>query len=210
MGTIFLTGPKHCGKTSAGKALARLYSCDFIDLDDVILQITGKSPRQLYNEDPEIFKKAEVDALAHITGDQPARVENMPGSTGLCLRVVAAGGGIIDNQEAIAGLNKYIPGNCQRQPNPQAMTNAVVYLNISAAAAWDRISGSGNAELPPFLKTENPHEAHRALHERRCAAYLQNANIVIEAGEKTPDEIAVEIMRNLCQLNINHSIGILQ
>jgi shikimate kinase len=168
MGSVFLTGPKHSGKTSVGKALAELCSGDFIDLDDVVLEMTGKTPRQLFSESPETFKRAEVAALAQII-TTPA----LP-----CRRVVATGGGIIDNADAVAMI--------------KASGAKVVYLNISADTAWQRIANSPGG-LPPFLQTENPQETHRALHERRAAAYLQFADIVIEAEGKTPEEIAVEI-----------------
>ena len=64
---------------------------------------------------------------------------------------------------------------------------------ISVKTAWSRIAASG--ELPAFLQTENPQESHRVLHERRAAAYRQIADVVIEAEEKTSDEIAMEILK---------------
>ena len=168
MKDIILTGPKHSGKTSAGKALAALCSCDFIDIDELISRRTGKSPRQLFSESPAIFQKAEAEAAA-LAGTDSAEGQ----------RVIAAGGGIIDNPDAVAALKK---------------TGVIAYLSISVGSAWERIANSADGELPPFLKTENPQETHRLLHERRAAAYLHLANIVIEAGGKTPEEIAVEIL----------------
>ena len=174
METIVLTGPKHSGKTSAGKALASLYSCVFIDIDDLILQRTGKSPRQLFTESPAIFQKAETDAAAAITS-----ADNTDQSETKKWRIIAAGGGIIDNSDAVTLLKK--------------SGAIIVYLNVSAESAWERIANAANGELPPFLRTENPRETHRALHERRAAAYLKIANIVIETEGKTPAEIAGEI-----------------
>jgi len=173
MEDIILTGPKHSGKTSAGKELASLCSCSFIDIDEQIMQMTGKSPRQLFNEGAVVFQKAETEAIEAVVS---AGTDAEQGR-----RIIAAGGGIIDNPDAAAILKK--PGA------------TVVYLIISAAAAWQRISAKG--ELPPFLKTENPQETHRSLHERRAAAYLQLANIVIEAEGKTSNEIAAEILQRL-------------
>jgi shikimate kinase len=173
--TIILTGPKHSGKTSAGEALASLYSCDFIDLDELVFQRTGKSPRQLFSESPAVFQEAEAGAVAAILDANSAVGDNAAER-----RVIAAGGGIIDNAEAVAALK-----------NSGAKT---VYLNISAENAWGRIAVG---ELPPFLRTENPRETHRALHERRAAAYLRFADIVIEVGGKTPEEIAQEIWKSL-------------
>jgi len=171
MKTVILTGPKHSGKTSVGKALASLCSCEFIDLDELILQRTGKSPRQLYSEGTEVFQKAEAEAAAALLGADGGEGQ----------RVIAAGGGIIDNAEAAAALKK--------------SGATVAYLDISAESAWDRIASSG--ELPPFLRTDNPRETHRILHERRAAAYLQIADTIIETGTKTPQEIAKEILNRL-------------
>jgi len=179
MKTVILTGPKHSGKTSAGKTLAQLCSCDFVDLDELILQRTGKSPRQLYSEGFAIFQKAETEAAAALFGADA----DSAGSRSEEWRVIAAGGGIIDNAEAAALLKK---------------TGAkTVYLNVSAESAWDRISNAAKGELPPFLRTENPKETHRVLHERRSAAYLRFADIVIEAEGKSPVKIAGEILSRL-------------
>jgi len=168
---IVLLGPKHSGKTSAGKALSALLSCGFIDLDDSIAQSSGKSPRALYIEGPEIFRKAEAEALAAIF---------QSGATGAASPlVIASGGGLSDNPEALTILAS----------NTAAVA---VFLDISAKTAWERISGDG--ELPPFLKTENPEATHRALHERRSAAYRQLASLVIRADGKNPQEIAQEIL----------------
>jgi shikimate kinase len=165
MGTVILTGPKHSGKTSVGKILAALYPCDFFDLDDIITKQTGKSPRELYRESLDAFQKAESFALAGLAGSQSDK------------RVIATGGGIIDNLEAVALLKE---------------SNALIaYLDVSADSAWKRIIRSG--ELPPFLQTDNPRETHRALHDRRAAAYRLMAKIVIQADGKTPEEIADEI-----------------
>jgi shikimate kinase len=174
MNSIILTGPKHSGKTSAGKALALLCSCDFIDLDELITQKTGKTPRQLFTEDPSLFKQAEVDVLK--------AVANKSCLSEPCLCIIATGGGIIDNPEAITILKEL---------------GTIVFLSISADTAWSRITGSG--ELPPFLRTENPQDSHRTLHERRIAAYLQIADAIIETEGKNPEEIADEIL----QLNLS-------
>jgi shikimate kinase len=200
---VIIVGPKHSGKTSAGLALAKLLSAArqrgrkkrpgkgadglrraadsaeprFVDLDELIERRTGKSPRTLYREGRDIFHAAEAGALASLIGEAA-----VPPSGRAAAPVIAAGGGIIDNEQALA-LIKNTPG---------AVT---VYLDVPAGAAWARIEASArrDGELPPFLKTENPKETHRALHERRAAAYRNFARITVEAGGKSPEEIAEEI-----------------
>ena len=169
MNSIILTGPKHSGKTYAGRVLASLCSCDFIDLDELILQRTGKSPRRLYGESQDIFKKAEAEAMANLfktVNDQRK------------YRVIAAGGGIIENHEASGIIKK--------------SGATVILLDISVNNAWERIVNCADGELPPYLRTENPQETHRVIHEKRTAAYLQLANIVINVDGKSPEEIAGE------------------
>jgi shikimate kinase len=177
MENILLTGPKHSGKTTAGKILAELYSCDFFDLDDLIFQKTGKSPRQLCIENPQKFMNVETEVLIECT-------------SGINHRVIAAGGGIIDNPDAVALMKK--------------LKAVIVFLDIPAKTAWDRIINPINPvkkmsiekiNLPPFLKTVNPRETHRILHERRAAAYSQLAEYTIKAEGKTPKEIAAEIFK---------------
>jgi shikimate kinase len=176
---IILVGPKHSGKTSAGKVLAGILSCGFIDLDELVAQRSGKSPRALYNEGPEVFRKAEAGALAALfesgTAEPPSSL------------VIASGGGLVDNPDARSLLEQ------NRAAGHLQIIS--VFLNLSAKTAWERIKTAG--ELPPFLKTENPQETHCSLHERRAAAYRQLASLVINADGKSPQEIAQEIADRL-------------
>jgi shikimate kinase len=178
---VLLTGPKHSGKTGTGRALAGVWGKKrggeregerFIDLDEMIEKRTGKTPRTLFKEGPEIFKAAETDALAEIL----RRREKL---------VVAAGGGIIDNGEAMELLAK-------------SRNIVIVCLDVSAATAWSRIlKTAAGGELPPFLQSADPRETHRQLHERRAGAYRAAAHIVINAEDKSPGAIAGEIMERL-------------
>ena len=176
---IIFIGPKHSGKTSAGKALAALLSCGFVDLDELVAQRSGKSPRALYGEGPEIFRKAEAGALAALFESGTAE--------SLSSLVIASGGGLVDNPDALSLLEQNSAAG-----HPQIIS---VFLDVSAKTAWERIKAAG--ELPPFLKTENPQETHRSLHERRAAAYRQLASLVIDADGKGPQEIAQEIADRL-------------
>jgi shikimate kinase len=179
-GIILLTGPKHSGKTSVGRVLAALLlegnflpGGDFIDLDELIEQQTGKSPRTLYKEGPEVFRLAETRALASLL---PEIAPNAGA------KVVAAGGGLIDNPEALELLRL-------------ASGTVTVYLEVAADTAWERIKAAAQqtGELPPFLNTEDPRKTHAALHTRRGAAYREFAAITITAERKTPEAIAREI-----------------
>jgi shikimate kinase len=174
MKILVLTGPKHAGKTSAGRALAALAAGSFTDLDEYIHTQTGKSPRTLYTEGPGIFRKAEAEALEDLL-----KRGKDPEDSG-AFAVIAAGGGIIDNPAALAVCEKAgaIP----------------VYLEVSAETAWERIRRAAETGgLPPFLQTPKPEETHRALHERRAAAYRAWARFTVRGEGKPPEEIAGEL-----------------
>ena len=52
-------GIKHCGKSTQARLLSRHYSVPSFDTDDLITEITGKTPREIYSsEGKEAFMKA--------------------------------------------------------------------------------------------------------------------------------------------------------
>lgn len=169
MEALVLTGPKHAGKSSLGLALEKLLHVPFTDLDELITRRTGKSPRELYREGPQVFRTAEAEALWSLLEESaPIRL------------VIAAGGGIIDNAAAMA-LLKDTPGI------------RLAYIQVSAETAWKRIKAAG--ELPPFLAAENPEETHRTLHRRRADAYRETADSIIDGERGTPYELALSLAK---------------
>ena len=180
--TILITGSKHSGKTLCAKALGKIMNVDAVDLDDIVKKYSGKTPRVLFEESAEIFRMAEKQALSSII--QPAE-SDLDFFGRQSLRIIAAGGGLIDNADAMALLHDH----------PEII---IVYLDVSAETAWQRILRTADGgELPPFLNTENPKETHLALHKRRSDAYKKPAGLIIAANNKSPEEIAGEIVKHL-------------
>ncbi|GHT97520.1 hypothetical protein FACS1894142_2220 [Spirochaetia bacterium] len=196
--TILLTGPKHSGKTSAGRVLAGIAAeCsggEFIDLDELIAQQTGKSPRSLFREGPEVFRAAEAHALQSLMVPDGAALgddrEHTP------LRVIAAGGGLIDNDEARPLLEK--PGGF-----------LIICLEVPVQIAWERIqaAAANGGGLPPFLDTENPRATHRRLHRRRAAAYRKLAHVLVRGTGEKPGDMGREIWEFLCKEPHLHITG---
>jgi len=168
---ILLAGPKHCGKTSAGKILAEITKQEFFDLDEMIETAEKKTVRELYRQGAGIFKKAETGAVKELLA------KNLN-----C--VTAAGGGLIDNSEAM----EMIAGS------PQVR---MIYIEVPAATAWKRIKQSGG--LPAFLDPENPEKSHLEIHERRARLYKSCSIFTIMAEGKSPRELALEIAGKLEQ-----------
>ena len=182
---ILITGPKHSGKSLCAKALNETTGWEAVDLDETMEVQTGKTPRELFVLGQEIFKKAETLALSSALQFYEEKSQSFRCNQRLRqdrIRIIAAGGGLIDNNDAMALLT---------EPQVPPREIIVVYLDISAETAWQRISAEG--ELPPFLNTGNPREVHLTLHNRRAEAYKAMAGIIVSAENKSPEEIAREI-----------------
>lgn len=183
---ILIIGGKHSGKTLCARALNEIIGGQIVDLDELVEEQTGKTPRELFIEGHVFFKKAEARAFASvIQGAIPQEEQTL---------IIAAGGGIIDNDEAMALISEAKVRSAERQL-------IAVYLEISAETEWQRITEtSGDGELPPLINTNNPKETHLALHNRRAKAYKAVAGITVLAENKSPEEIAGEIAEQLSKL----------
>lgn len=85
---IALVGMPCVGKTTAGKLLAKRLGCDFVDLDQMMSDNTGKSVAELLAElGEERFLELETQALREAT--EPAEP-----------RVIATGGSVVLSPEA--------------------------------------------------------------------------------------------------------------
>jgi len=92
--SIILVGCKGSGKSTQGKKLAEQLGYEFYDTDLIIKEISGMTPRDLYKiQGVKAFKIAETQASELIKSMSAEK--NM---------VVASGGGVCDNPDAMALL----------------------------------------------------------------------------------------------------------
>jgi shikimate kinase len=122
---IALIGFMGAGKTAVGKVLAKRLGKEFVELDLLIEQRTGKSIPEIFQQDGEVaFRELEIELTREVS-----RGKNL---------VIACGGGIV--------LNRI---NIDRLKNE----SIIVYLVASPRVLLRRVSGSG--EKRPLLKTSN-------------------------------------------------------
>ena len=187
MKSIILTGIKHSGKSTQGRLLSERLNLPFFDTDDVILKVTGKSPRQIYTQQgQEGFVKAEERACQYLA-------QKLEGSTTgeRQTAVIATGGGICSNERALVLLKQI---------------GVFVFLNADEATSWDRIcrevrfEGGRIVNAPAYIAQESPatlQEAKAVFHGFFCQReklYRTIADITVDVCSSPVEENAHKIL----------------
>jgi len=120
MAIAVLIGPPGSGKSSIGRALAKLLDQDFVDTDALIEEQEGKSISEIFQQSgEEKFREIESAVVAH----QLAHAEG----------IIALGGGAVLSPATQAALKN--------------STADVIFLNVSANNAVPRVSANSSRPL---------------------------------------------------------------
>ncbi len=66
---VYLVGMPGSGKSTVGRSLAQRLGVPFVDLDDEIVAVAGKSVSAIFAEDGEVrFRELEAEALVRVAG----------------------------------------------------------------------------------------------------------------------------------------------
>jgi shikimate kinase len=165
---VVITGFMAAGKTTVGRALARLLEATFVDLDDAVLELEGRGPRELIDEEgEEYFRDAETRALLHVLERGDARV-------------IATGGGAwaLERNRALADAHGCLS----------------VWLDAPFELCLERINAGGGPSDRPNAR--DPDRA-RQLYEQRLAAYrLARLRVAVEP-DSSVEELAARVANAL-------------
>ncbi|MCR4789814.1 MAG: hypothetical protein K5839_01915 [Treponemataceae bacterium] len=157
---LIIFGLKHSGKTTLGNYLAGILNVPFIDMDDVMAEMTGMTVRKYYEEKgEEEFRKAEYQAAKSV-------FEKNKG-----IFVLATGGGICDNPEAMAILD-----------------GKKIFIDAKEETCYFRIlqKAKETGSLPAYISERQPKNAaeiKEIFHEfyvRRRESYLSIAEEIVD------------------------------
>ena len=157
MRNIVLVGMPGCGKSSVGRALARILERPFVDSDDYITETEGRTPAQIIEQDGvESFRKIESAALCELTK-----------CSGI---VLATGGGVVTVPENYGYLRQngrvfFIERNVARL--------ATAGRPLSAGGA-ERLKAMYEARLPLYLSVSD----HTVKAEENCGAETTAKKII--------------------------------
>jgi shikimate kinase len=165
---VFLVGFMGAGKTSVGRALGGHLAWRFVDLDDRIRSLEGRSIPEIFQNSGEgRFRELERAALRDVL----AEIESGPPL------VVALGGGAFAQPEIVALLAE--------------SESITIFLDAPPDELWRRCSADRTQR--PLRRNEA--EFHH-LYDARRPLYLE-ASVKIETAGRNIDQIVQEIVRGL-------------
>jgi len=169
---IVLLGYMGCGKSVIGKSIAKIAAYPFTDLDEYIEEKAQQKIAQIFESKGEIyFRKLEKKYLRELlSGSNP--------------RVISLGGGTpcyFDNMEDILASTRY-----------------VIYLKTSVSALAERLlSETAKRPILQFHQSKTALETFIAKHLFERQSFYYQAPILVSTDEKTPENIAKEILESL-------------
>lgn len=186
--SMILMGIKHCGKSTQGRIISKKLSVPFFDTDDVVFEMTGKTPRQIYTElGNEGFQEAEEKACSFLLEKINSSAEKNA--------VIATGGGICGNKKALVVLKKI--GTFVFLKTPERIASFRVLREISVAQDGTLLN------VPAFIAKKNPRsvaDAKKIFHdffiERECI-YEQLADVVIDMSSSSKEANAAKIIESV-------------
>lgn len=186
--SIILMGIKHCGKSTQGRIISKKLSVPFFDTDDVVFEMTGKTPRQIYTElGNEGFQEAEEKACSFLLEKINSSAEKNA--------VIATGGGICGNKKALDVLKKI--GTFVFLKTPERIASFRVLREISVAQDGTLLN------VPAFIAKKDPRsvaDAKKIFHdffiERECI-YEQLADVVIDMSSSSKEANAAKIIESV-------------
>lgn len=93
MSNLILTGMPGSGKSTVGKAIAEEMGRTFVDMDEIIVRLAGKSIPEIFSEDgEEAFRKLETEAARECGREKSL--------------VIATGGGAVTRGETMRALQQ--------------------------------------------------------------------------------------------------------
>ena len=168
MKNIILTGFAGTGKTVVGREVAAMLGWVFVDTDDVLVRLAGKSVEAVFADDGEgAFRELESKALAEVCNDEK--------------QVISTGGGMVID-----------PANQSLMRD----SGFVVCLEASPETIIQRLfsAASESETVRPLLQGDHPLGRAVELKAERAAAYAQ-AQWTVHTDNLGVQDIAREVVR---------------
>jgi shikimate kinase len=164
---IVLIGFRGTGKSTVGRLLANRLERDFIDSDKRIENTTGKTIKNIFEEDGEEgFRKIEAEIIAELSKEDN--------------KVISAGGGAVLREENVNNLKD---------------NGFLVLLEATPEIIHSRIAqDEKTTQQRPSLTDKKPLDEIRHLIAERESAYKNVADYTTNTSYVSCEDIASEII----------------
>lgn len=154
---VFLCGFMGCGKSTVGKLLAKKLSCQFIDMDDYIVEKTGMLIPEIFAQKGEqFFRQTETNAIKDFVN-----ITSSP-------KIIACGGGAM-----LKKINSKIANK----------NGIVVYINVDFETCYSRIKDDKNR---PIVQNNSMESLHNIYNER-VPIYIEHSAISVDGSNNPQD-----------------------
>lgn len=162
---VVLVGMMGVGKSTIGRVLAERLSRPLIDSDEVIERRTGRTVREIFNDDGEAaFRALEAEALTGALDDPTPSI-------------IAAAGGVVLSHANRAAL--------------KSARARVVWLRAEPALLAERVRHGGHR---PLLD-DDPLGTLQRMHDEREPLYREVADVVVSVDGRSLHEVVEAVLR---------------
>ncbi len=153
------------GKTTVGKRIAQELGYPFVDSDDVVASVAGKSVREIFSQDGEaVFRQCESDAIQSVLVGRQSSV------------VLATGGGAVISSENRSLISE--------------QASNVVWLDASVE---DLVVRTKQSAARPLLDGDAA-ATLQSLSSQRLVWYEEVATVRIDTRGKTVAKVCSAVM----------------
>ena len=163
MKNIVLVGFMGTGKSVVGKRLAKQLNMEFVSTDDIVEKKENRTIAKIFEESGEpYFRKIEKEAVKEISGLDNA--------------VIAAGGGVVLDEENMSSLRK---------------NGVIICLNAAPQVIYERTKKHKHR---PLLNVDNPVQKIKELLDSRSAFYAR-ADYQIDTSDKSIMKVTEDVVK---------------
>lgn len=167
MKNIVLIGFMGTGKTAVGRVLARELGVEFVDTDEEVERVTGKTV-------VEIFSRY---GATRFRSEETLAIKKLSAQKGL---IIATGGGAVLNPENVDALKE---------------NGVLVLLRSTPEVIYSRVKSGRNRPL--LSKGGDMLQTIRDLLAEREEAYAGSADLEVISGDESKEEVASKILKEL-------------
>jgi shikimate kinase len=170
---VILIGYMGSGKSSVGRKLTQVLGYKYLDLDDYIEKIEGKTISEIFKNKGEIyFRKIETKYLSEVISNTNETIISLGGGT------------------PCYGQNMELIKNAKNATS--------IYLRASVASLADRLFLAKNKRpLISHIENKEALKDFIAKHLFERSVFYSQSDITINTDQKTIDEVIESILLNL-------------